>query len=76
MRRHDFVMDAGDFPTRWPRGCVCGTDLPGNCPGRQNCPYSGDMDTHCRVCRERTTHRQDADDTWICEACEQDEVAE
>ncbi len=24
--------------------CVCGTDMPGTCPGRDNCPYSGDDD--------------------------------
>jgi hypothetical protein len=23
------------------QGCACGTDLPGTCPGVENCPYSG-----------------------------------
>lgn len=27
----------------------------------------------CRICDCRTHHRQDADDTWICETCEEEE---
>jgi len=26
------------------RGCVCGDDLPGTCPGIHDCPYSGAQD--------------------------------
>jgi hypothetical protein len=26
------------------RGCACGNGLPGRCPGRAACPYSGDND--------------------------------
>jgi hypothetical protein len=36
------------------QGCACGTDLPGTCPGRANCPYSGDEPefedrSHCGI---------------------------
>jgi hypothetical protein len=34
--------------------CVCGNDLPGRCPGRLNCPYSGQQaepdEVECKVC--------------------------
>ena len=29
----------------------------------------------CRVCECRTRHRQDADDTWVCEGCENEDAA-
>lgn len=31
-----------DEPAPRLRGCACGSGLPGMCPGRSNCPYSGD----------------------------------
>lgn len=30
--------------------------------------------THCRVCEEQTRYRQDADASWICEACHEEEA--
>lgn len=34
-------MDEYTLPRRH-RGCACGNDLPGMCPGQSNCPYAGD----------------------------------
>lgn len=52
-----------------PQRCRCGGDLPGRCPGPSACPLES-PGPECRVCNHATSHRQDADDTWICADCE------
>lgn len=32
---------------------------------------AGEPEPLCRVCGIWTSHQQDADDTWICEDCEE-----
>jgi hypothetical protein len=36
----DEVREARLWRRSYRAGCVCGTDLPGRCPGRENCPYA------------------------------------
>ncbi len=43
----EMFEDRYDSDMRKPRvtrHCVCGTDMPGTCPGVDVCPYSGDDD--------------------------------
>lgn len=63
------TADTGD---QQPARCQCGGDMPGRCPGPHACPMVDDR-APCRVCGERTRHRQDFDDTWICDECEENE---
>lgn len=41
----DFDREEAAAEARWQRrrnrGCQCGPDLPGTCPGVENCPNSG-----------------------------------
>ncbi len=49
--------------------CECGKpDWPGRCPGPANCPCV-DNEPKCRDCGDDTRHRQDSDDTWVCQTC-------
>ena len=54
------------------RGCRCGGDMPGRCPGPANCPMC-DSGPTCGTCGDEITRTsratQDAHDVWTCEHC-------
>ena len=58
-----------NYQPRFATRCRCG-EMPGRCPGPANCP-ANHAGPACRVCGFDTSHKQDADDTWICADCEE-----
>jgi hypothetical protein len=47
------------------RGCECGTDLPGRCPGPENCPYASHPDDDEPVDLDDLDDDIDLPDLWI-----------
>lgn len=41
MTREEYFRDAAEERSAR-RGCKCGGDMPGYCPGPENCPMCGD----------------------------------
>lgn len=56
-------------------GCRCGGNMPGICPGPQNCPMERTAHT-CSRCEDEFTNEigaaQSWDDEWTCADCVED----